>query len=375
MLGIMEPSKLYWESHLSNYTNMKIRSDTDVQIAIKQSIRREKSQKSQGKEGTMVKCDNILKRAIAEKGIPLTDECQNYTQIVKVVAPESCEQILGELKNETMDLLQAEVKTKYDNKAKGMKIQGQFGALLEKENNDLDWKSAMYQMPKGVLSFAIRASTNSLPSLDNLRRWRKVRSSDCKHCRSPCTLKHTLNICRTFLEQRRFDYRHDSVLNNIVKILKGNKKNDNIDIYADLDKHRIGGRTIPPAIMPTALKPDLIIIDKENKVVWIHELSVSFEDNFKTSHDYKLEKYEELKCDIIENGWKCHLEPFSVGSRGMIPFFSKQILRSILKNISSKFPLKKLTKIISKTAVLGSYIIWLARMDPNWHPPGLVSYQ
>ena len=110
-------------------------------------------------------------------------------------------------------------------------------------------------------------------------------------------------------------------------------------------------------------------------MVWIHELSVSFEDNFKTSHDYKLEKYEELKCDIIDNGWKCHLEPFSVGSRGMIPFFSKQIKRSMLKNVGSKFPLKKLTKIISETAILGSYKIWLARMDPNWHPPGLVSYQ
>ena len=70
---------------------MKIRSDTDVQIAIKQSIRREKSQKSQGKEGTMIRCDDILKKAIAEKGIPITDECQNYTQILEIVAPESCE--------------------------------------------------------------------------------------------------------------------------------------------------------------------------------------------------------------------------------------------------------------------------------------------
>ena len=102
-----------------------------------------------------------------------------------------------------MDLLQEEVENKYDNKAKGMKVQEQFGVLLEKGNNDLDWKNAMYQMLKGVRSFAIRATTNSLPSLDNLRRWRKIRSSDCKHCRSPCTLKHTLNICRTFLEQRK----------------------------------------------------------------------------------------------------------------------------------------------------------------------------
>ena len=193
-------------------------------------------------------------------------------------------------------------------------------------------------------------------------------------CICICTFKHILNICPTFLMQRRFDFRQDSVLATISRTLQTTKTREGPAIYADLDKFRIGGRTIPPSIRPTILQPVLIVVDKESKIVWIHELSVAFEDNFKTGHGYKLNKYRELKDDIIQNGWKCHLEPISVGSRWLVPFFTKQILRTLFKNLGSNFWMRKLIKMVSKTVLIGSHIIWLARNDPNRRPPDLISY-
>ena len=46
--------------------------------------------------------------------------------------------------------------------------QGQLMNVLEVENSDLTWKSIMYNLPKGLLSFAVRASTDSLPTPDDV---------------------------------------------------------------------------------------------------------------------------------------------------------------------------------------------------------------
>ena len=108
-----------------------------------------------------------------------------------------------------------------------------------------------------------------------------------------------LNICPKFLQQGHFTFRHDSVLKTIVEIIKKTKTNNDIDIHADLQGHRICGATIPAAIVATPMKPDLIMVDKIQKIVWIHELSIAFEDNFRTALEYKTNKYNTLNTNTI----------------------------------------------------------------------------
>ena len=52
-----------------------------------------------------------------------------------------------------------------------------------KEDLDVTWKSYIYSVPKGVMSFAMRASTNILATADNLKRWNRRTSDHCQLCK------------------------------------------------------------------------------------------------------------------------------------------------------------------------------------------------
>ena len=52
-------------------------------------------------------------------------------------------------------------------------MQGDFANLLIEDKESVTWQSVMRQMPRHVLAFAARLSTNSLNSPDNLARWGK----------------------------------------------------------------------------------------------------------------------------------------------------------------------------------------------------------
>ena len=46
-------------------------------------------------------------------------------------------------------------------------MQGDYLALIMEEGDCVTWKSFMWDVPKGVLKFAINAGVNTLPSHDN----------------------------------------------------------------------------------------------------------------------------------------------------------------------------------------------------------------
>ena len=117
------------------------------------------------------------------------------------------------------------------------------------------------------MSFALRASTNSLATLDNLARWGKVVDSSCKLCfvdgqpstKATATLGHVLNNCPKMLD--RFEWRHNGVLSYLYNTLREAKPNG-ITVYADLDGARVGGGTVQPDIMVTTQRPDLVIVNR-----------------------------------------------------------------------------------------------------------------
>ena len=116
------------------------------------------------------------------------------------------------------------------------------------------------------MSFAMRASTNSLETPDNLARWGKVKDASCKMCLAPGqpntkilgTLGHILNNCPRILE--RYEWRHNGVLAFIYDCLTKNKPEE-ITMYSDFEGAKVNGGTIPPHIMVTTSRPDLVIID------------------------------------------------------------------------------------------------------------------
>ena len=121
------------------------------------------------------------------------------------------------LKTAVKEMVKTDLKDKWNNKVEKLEVQGDFIKLLITEDSDVSWKSYIYGVPKGVMEWAMRSSTNILATPDNLKRWKKVRSDLCKMCQVPnkpaakCTLMHILNNCETFLEYR-YLWRHNSIV-------------------------------------------------------------------------------------------------------------------------------------------------------------------
>ena len=96
----------------------------------------------------------------------------------------------------------------------------------------------------------------------------------CPLCKNYGHLEHILNYCSVALEQKRFTWRHNSVLSHFTSKLKKVKPIE-IEIYSDLEGHTFNGGTIPPDILCTKQRPDMVIINRSKKKVHFLELEQS----------------------------------------------------------------------------------------------------
>jgi hypothetical protein len=286
------------------------------------------------------------------------------------------------LKKAVKETVAEQFKAKFNNQANNLQVQGDFISLLSSEDLDVTWKSYIYGVPRGVMSFAMRSSTNILATPDNLKRWKKARSDNCLMCYqqdkppSKCTLHHLLNNCTAFLEDR-YVWRHDSVITYIVETLKLEKP-EHLDIFADIDGHRTNGLTIPSSVIITQQRPDIVCIDRSTTppTVWLFELSVSFEQNIERAHARKQARYAFLEVDIRESGYSCNNIPFEVGSRGHITQSNRSNLATMHKLAKPKTSLKNFLTMVSRISLLCSYSIYLSRNDRGWSdPPPLRPYK
>ena len=72
------------------------------------------------------------------------------------------------------------------------------------------------------------------------------------------------------------------------------------------------------------------------------------------AHLRKAKKYSDLKKDLEEVGWRVHLIPFEVGSRGQITKRNKDSLINVFKRNQIKVKNQQLFKDLSKISLLFS---------------------
>ena len=189
--------------------------------------------------------------------------------------------------------------------------------------SDYLWKSFIYNFPKGIMKFMLNAFLDTLPTKNNLSRWGKKLNTKCNLCGNHETLHHVLNHCKIMLDQGRYTWRHNSVLRIIMDTLK-DISDQSWKFYCDLDgATKIAGTTIPPDILPTQQRPDLVLINESSKSIIIIELSIPFEQNIHKTHDYKQNKYASLTADLQEQGYDAKLFCIEIGSRGLITSSNK----------------------------------------------------
>ena len=80
-------------------------------------------------------------------------------------------------------------------------------------------------------------------------------------------------------------------------------------------------------------------------------------------------RYSALKSDLEDKGWKCHLIPFEVGSRGYISRSNKLNLMNTFLSNRLKPNVFKCVKDMSKISLLCSFSIFHAYTQPTWTDP------
>ena len=210
-----------------------------------------------------------------------------------------------------------------------------------------------------TFKFALNAASDTLPHNSNLALWRRGEgiSESCKLCGRKQTLIHVLNDCPVALQLRRFNCRHDSVLNMIVDFIKSHLP-PNTNIMADLP-----GTTYqyPSHIGTTDLRPDIVLWKDTPKEVTILELTICFETSYEAAAQRKVTKYLELK-EALNKGYKANVVTLEVGSRGFISIKGFKSLSKALVAVTKR-DFRHFLITVAQTTIVESHKIWCVR---NW---------
>ena len=254
-------------------------------------------------------------------------------------------------------------------------MQGDYLALIMEEGSCISWRSYMWDVPQGILKFAINAGINTLPSFDNLKRWGKRVSDRCPFCSNIQTLAHILSNCSTSLDQGRYTWRHNSVLSSFIDAIRP-RLLDGFVLFSDMPGHTAPyGGTIPPQILVTSFKPDVFIVNESSRTAIIFELTCPWDKNIERSHAYKEEKYASLSADL-SNTFKVFTFSVEISARGQVTAQNRARLKAFAYRCcgDAKTVTNLLIKNGSKAALLASFSIFAARKEPAWiDPPPLIA--
>ena len=356
-LGIQTISSLYMEAHATSYTRTRLLGDVKVNHVLDATLEREGDYVRTF--CTTVEVNKVYKTALDRNTVQ--GEVPIYTG---EKAKHLQHQFYQEVKESVVVQMRLEEKERQLEHVKSLAVQGKVLELLAAAQNDITWRSYMFNLKAGTLKFLFNACIDTLPSLANLKRWKKSPSDLCKLCRGRQTSNHVLNICKVGLNTGRFKWRHDNILSYIVSLMD----TDKYEVYSDLPGyHAVGNGTIPPEVVITSQVPDIVVFSKETKAMEIWELTVPMEVNIDIRNKDKENKYGHYPHDLATN--KCKLTCFEISNKGFISDKNHGRLKHIHTFLKPGTKLSIFKQNVSALALLGSFHIWLCRSDAEFAVP------
>ncbi len=248
--------------------------------------------------------------------------------------------------------------TQYWKHITNVAVQGGFVHIWETLDVYFEWKADIYGLPTRVAKFLLNSVLKSLPTKDNLHKWDKLISEACDLCGDWDTITHVHSGCKLMLDQAKYTWHHDSILNKITEFV--NQVNDsNLIINVDLGEKPW---TIPPDLLVTSDRPDLVVIDNIKIWIWILELTVPFENNVNRNHEYKCHKYGRLCIDHQRLCFNVKYFAIEIGCRAVISDNNSKCLYAFYKSIRGlKFNNRDfwhLKMSFSKTVITSSFVIF-----------------
>ena len=199
----------------------------------------------------------------------------------------------------------------------------------------------------------------------NLVKWGISPTSDCSFCLLPKTLFHVISCYIAYLEQGRYTWRHDHILNFLTMIFQSVR--DSI-IYVDLP-----GFTSPTAITGDHLRSDVLLV-LPNKCIYILELTVGFESNIRKDSHREHEKYQNLVRQQEHLFSIVKYINLSISTLGVLDQLSLGFL-DMLKDLNYNSSARNcILQKISTIAIQSTYYIFCSR-NKDWNNSELLVLQ
>ena len=147
-------------------------------------------------------------------------------------------------------------------------------------------------------------------------KWGIANSAKCIFCDENQTLQHVVSACKSSLNEGRWNWRHDSILINIARMVS---KIQGVKVYCDVPGSDFQN---PSVITGDVERPDIVFI--KEKVCFVLELTVGFETNIQKNSERKRNKYADL-IKRLEKDYDVKYLDLSMGSIGVIGNESKGI--------------------------------------------------
>ena len=74
------------------------------------------------------------------------------------------------------------------------------------------WTNVLDKLPRNLYSFVVRYLGNTLANATNTLKWGISNDSRCPLCGDAQTLGHVVGGCKVSLDEKRYNWRHDSIL-------------------------------------------------------------------------------------------------------------------------------------------------------------------
>ena len=226
------------------------------------------------------------------------------------------------------------------------------------------WYTAFENMPKNIFNFTMRYMDNTLPTMKNMKMWKKLYSSDCKFCQQTQTLGHVVGGCISSLREGRYNWKHDSIIVNMAKFITALK---NVQVFADIDQYMS-----PSIITGEDLRPDLIVMH-QSKDIYVLELTVEFEPNIQKNAARNYEKYETVLEELKFSYNGVTVINLSMGACGVIGASAVDFPSMLTKLGCETKQLDYLMTKLCNICLRCTYYIFCMRDQP-WQSPELLQW-
>ena len=224
------------------------------------------------------------------------------------------------------------------------------------------WHNVLHILPRNIYSFCLRYLNNTLANGTNLLKWGRTDSALCPACQSPQTLGHVISGCKVHLNELRYNFRHDSILLNIVKSVS---HRENVLIYSDLQ-----GYPSPSIITGISYRPDIIFVIL--KKLFVIELTSGFETNIVKNAEIKDIRYRSIIADL-RLCYDVKYLNLSMGALGTFGHSCKRFKKFFGELGLNKQDIAFLIDKIINVCIRSTYYIFCKR-NSAWESPELMSW-